>query len=200
MFYVFAVGFLTVVFALAGGGKLMAREQTRKAVIDLGAPATLADPVARVLPYLELTIAVMLLPAAGRWYAATASTIMLAVFLTATVRAYVRGIDANCNCLGRFGSSRISISALIRNAVLLLLSVMVVARSGSTPFDTQGHWSIWLPVAIATVATLMTLLVLASSDRSSARLVLERSAESPFRWPLEELAEPLAQSRSATKV
>ena len=198
--YLSAVATLGIVFALAGWGKLMAREETRKAVIDLGAPASLAEPVARVLPYLELTIAVLLLLAGFRWYAATASMIMLAMFLAATSRAYVRGRDVNCNCLGRFASSRIGVSALVRNIVLVLLSAIIVAGSSSTPVDAEGVWSLWLPVGIAAVAGLSTLLVLMWSDRSSARPPMETSAESPFRWPLEELVEPLAQSRSATKL
>jgi Methylamine utilisation protein MauE len=82
-----------------------------------------AVAVARILPWLELLLAVMLV--AGRWkrIALPAASALLAVFFGLMVRSYARGEGIDCGCFGP--GEAISPLTLLRDGGLLTASIFV---------------------------------------------------------------------------
>src|ERR1044072_5611683 len=58
---------LSAVFTVAAVTKLSDRRGTERAITDLGLPQATAPLLARVVPFVELAVALMLLPAATAW-------------------------------------------------------------------------------------------------------------------------------------
>jgi len=77
---------------------------------------------ARTLPWVELSLAVLLL--AGLWKRVTmpAASLLLAVFFSLMVRSYVRGEGIDCGCFGP--GEAISPITLLRDGGLLAASLL----------------------------------------------------------------------------
>ena len=79
--------------------------------------------VARLLPGFELGIGLLLVSGFGlRWSSATVS-LVLAVFLTAMARAYMKNLSIDCGCFGT--GDRLGVSSLVRDSTILALSLFV---------------------------------------------------------------------------
>jgi uncharacterized membrane protein YphA (DoxX/SURF4 family) len=93
--------------------------------------------VARVLPWLELGIGILLL--AGFWlqFVAPAASTMLIVFFIAMVRSYIKGMGIDCGCFGV--GETLGPSTLVRDGLLLMLSVGLTWMSlrGKTQIESQ---------------------------------------------------------------
>src|SRR5258705_939382 len=63
-------------------------------------PMWAVEWLARTLPWAELLIGVLLI--AGRWMrlSTVITSLLLLVFFTLMIRAYVKGIEINCGCFG----------------------------------------------------------------------------------------------------
>ena len=90
--------------------------------------------VARSLPWLELTLAVLLV--AGLWRRATlpAASVLLGVFFGLMVRSYARGEGIDCGCFGP--GEAISPLTLLRDGGLLAVSLGLTAAA----FLMQPHY------------------------------------------------------------
>ena len=110
---------LAAVFVRAGVAKLLHPSETAAGFAALGVPA--ASTIARVVPVIELGLAVALL-AAPR-FGATAALVLLANFSGFLARALNRGVTAGCSCFGQARVEPISVLDLIRNVLLGLLAV-----------------------------------------------------------------------------
>lgn len=123
-----AAAVLAATFAWAGAAKLSrpAETGTGFAGLGLGRPATLA----RVVPVVELVLAVTLLaaPAAG----AAAALTLLAGFTLVLARALGQGVEVRCACFGQAGGPPLSWVELVRNGLLGALAVLALA-AGLTP-------------------------------------------------------------------
>ena len=109
---------LAVVFAIAGGAKLVHPTGTRDALRQFGVDDRLAGVFARCLPIAELGIAVGLLPnAAARW-AGAGALVLLGVFGVGIGLNLVRGKHPDCHCFGQLYSAPVDWSLLMRNGVL----------------------------------------------------------------------------------
>ncbi|MGD0499773.1 MAG: MauE/DoxX family redox-associated membrane protein [Bryobacteraceae bacterium] len=87
-------------------------------------PGWAIAPVARSLPWAELAIGALLV--AGRWLlrtAATACSLLLIVFFSLMVRAFVTGAEIGCGCFGP--GELISWRTLLRDGTLLAASLAV---------------------------------------------------------------------------
>ena len=73
---------------------------------------------ARVLPLIELVVAVALVPAATARPAALAALALLGLFAVQIVRALSRGVKPECHCFGRLQSSPASGSVVMRECLL----------------------------------------------------------------------------------
>lgn len=101
-------------------------------------PLALVNPVAIVLPWVELVAGLMLLLGARVRAAALLVAAMMAVFLAALVIALARGLDMSCGCFASQGAESDPISGLtvLRDLAWLALSVLVLCCDrGRLGFD-----------------------------------------------------------------
>ena len=109
---------LAVVLAGAGTAKLRAPRTTAASFAALDVPA--AGLLARVVPVLELAVAVALLtvPRVG----AVAAAALLLAFTAVLAVTMGRGVEAGCACFGAPAGKPVSGIDLVRNAGLLSLA------------------------------------------------------------------------------
>jgi len=79
--------------------------------------------VARVLPWLELLLGVVLIAGFWRRVSTTAAAVLLALFFGLMVRAYARGETIDCGCFGP--GEAISPITLLRDGALLGAAVLL---------------------------------------------------------------------------
>lgn len=117
---------LGIIFVYAAWTKLSVPWQLFAASIDdyKIAPEWSLEPLARTLPWVEAAIGLLLIT--GRWLraAATAASLMLAVFVILMARAYAGGMKIGCGCFGP--GEIISWRTLLRDASLLAGSLAVM--------------------------------------------------------------------------
>ncbi len=118
--------FLFGIFAIAAAGKIIDPAGIRKAAIDFGVPAGAAGMTARLLPILELAIAVFLLFAPTAWWGGIGASALLAVFTLGMIYQAAKGNEPDCHCFGQLHSEPVGKASIIRNAVLLLVALAVV--------------------------------------------------------------------------
>ena len=90
-------------------------------------PAWAVELLAKTLPWFELLIGILLL--VGRWkrFATTTTSLLLVVFLTLIVRAYLKGQEISCGCFGT--NEAISWKTLLRDGSMLAGSLFVTAMA-----------------------------------------------------------------------
>ncbi|WP_298890202.1 MauE/DoxX family redox-associated membrane protein [uncultured Serinicoccus sp.] len=153
---------LALVLGLAGLAKLSAPGATADMVRALRLPGPLRPPVVeRVLPWVELVSATLLLTPWSVTYAVgAASALALCLVFTAVVaRALRTDPRPDCACFGRIGDHRITARTLVRNLLLVALGVGAAwaALGGRTAwglladFGASDWW--WLGIALVTSAT-----------------------------------------------
>lgn len=119
---------LGAVFATAAVAKANNRAAVETSARELGVPSRWAPYVARLLPFVEGTIPLVL--AAGLLYRAAAvigavlATALLLSFTTAIVRTLRSGRTPVCQCFGSLRSRPIGPDTIVRNLALLLLAVV----------------------------------------------------------------------------
>jgi hypothetical protein len=126
---------LAVVFVWAASAKLTRLGTTRQGLADLGLPAV--GVLARGVPVAELATAALLVavPRAG----GTVALVLLAGFTAVVARAVARGSTARCTCFGTVSRRPVSVTDLVRNAVLGAVALVAAVPS-------------WATVALAAVA------------------------------------------------
>ncbi len=86
-------------------------------------PLGMVEWMARILPWFELALGVLLIVGVGlRWMGSTASALLL-VFIAAMTRAKILGLEINCGCFGN--NEKLGAATLIRDSSLLLLALAV---------------------------------------------------------------------------
>ena len=121
---------LAAVFAVAGVAKLMDLPGSRRALAEFGAPARLAAPGAVLLPLAELATALALLIGPTARWGAVAALALLAAFVFGLSRALRRGVAPDCHCFGQLHSEPASKATVVRNAILMVPALAVVADPG----------------------------------------------------------------------
>ena len=119
---------LASVFAVAAVEKLRDLDGTRRGVVDLGVSNGLAGVVTALLPLSELTAAVALLVPLRRIVVGgvALALVLLIGFSTAIVRTLAAGRHPPCHCFGARSSAPLSTDALVRNAALGALALVVL--------------------------------------------------------------------------
>jgi uncharacterized membrane protein YphA (DoxX/SURF4 family) len=86
---------------------------------------------ARILPWAELLLGVVLLTGLWLRYAAIAATVILSIFLAAVLRSYIKGMAIDCGCFGV--GEALSAKTLIRDGALIASAVAltILAMRGS---------------------------------------------------------------------
>jgi len=130
---------LALVFLPSGIGKLFRRAQFVSAVREYALlPRAVERPLAAVLPLLEITIGVSFIIGSGVQYSALISTMLVVSFSVAIVITLRRGRILNCHCYGILGSGKIGQGTVARNALLVLLSIALLAMARHDP--PLIHW------------------------------------------------------------
>jgi peroxiredoxin len=138
----FARLLLAAVFALAGIAKLADRAGSRQAVIDFGLPRGLAAPLGLALPLAEIVVAFLLLPATTAWWGGVGALVLLAAFTVGITYNLARGRSPDCHCFGQLHSKPVGLPTLLRNLVLIGVTLIVVSRGSDTPHPSMiGWWS-----------------------------------------------------------
>lgn len=106
------------VFLFAGFAKLRDPNGTRRAAVGFGVPELLAGPIARVLPFAEIILALGLLPLATAAWCATAIAVLLVAFSIAITISIASGRQTVCNCFGETSSAPVGWSSVARNVTL----------------------------------------------------------------------------------
>ena len=128
---------IAVVFALAVAGKTLGSgsfADFRRSLVRMGAVSErLAAPVARATVTAEaLTLVLVVIPLRVTAVAGCAlAALLTTAFSSAILRSLHRGNRAPCRCFGR-SSTPLGPRHLVRNAVLLLLSLLGTAVTFST--------------------------------------------------------------------
>src|SRR5438552_8801168 len=114
------------VFLLSSTGKLLDKPGT---AANMARYPFLSVPmrrlIARVFPYIELAVGVLLILGVFTRLAAVVSLGLFVVFTGLISYDLARGQDTSCHCFGKFSDDKLTPVAVVRNLVLMALSVLV---------------------------------------------------------------------------
>ena len=131
---------LAGVFVVSGIAKLLDLPGSQQAMRSFGVPEPLAKPAGIALPFVELILAVLLLPVATAPWAGLALLALLLVFVAGIAFNLARGRSFDCHCFGQMTTSKIGISTLVRNGVLAAIALFVAAFGlGGEPGGSLGE-------------------------------------------------------------
>ena len=169
--------FLSLIWLIAGVSKFRNSDSTLTAIEQLTPlRGKLSNFIARLLPLVEMSLSLALLWNLTRIWAASASGIVLLIFSVILSISLLRGKKIQCNCFGALNSSLISWGTVLRNVILMFLSVFcgVVSTEDST-LNQEGE--LWLLASLLAVFMLIVAL-LASSVNELIKTVI-KSENSP---------------------
>jgi thiol-disulfide isomerase/thioredoxin len=132
---------LSAVFAVAGLAKLFDRTGARSAAQSFGIPERLSGAVGVALPLAELMVAGLLVSTSTRWWGGVAALGLLLLFCGAIGVALARGDRPDCHCFGQLHSEPIGPGTLVRNGVLAVLALALVAAGPGDPGPSLFAWS-----------------------------------------------------------
>lgn len=161
------------VFALAAIGKLMDREGSEKAMRQFGVSDTFAKLFAHTLPVIELVIAFGLLFTATSWYSAVAATVLLLAFTVGMAWQMAKGKAPDCHCFGQIHSEPVSGKSLARNAVFVVLALVLTAQGSSN----QGPGLAVIAESEMQAVLLLLLLLLGAAVLLYLRKAIENQTE-----------------------
>ena len=173
---------LALVFGVAGTAKAANLDATRRALVSFGVSRKLASPLRFVLPFVELAVAVALIPRSTAWLGAAAALALLLVFAGAIGVNLARGQKPDCNCFGQLQSKPVSWSVFARNLLLAAVAGVIVAQGKGDPGLSAVNWLADLRasevanlvIGVAAVGLLATALVYTRRVLSQQATILER--------------------------
>jgi uncharacterized membrane protein YphA (DoxX/SURF4 family) len=153
------------VFLASSAGKLLDREGTaagmsRYAFLPIGSGRVIAG----VLPWVELTVGLMLVLGVFTSLAALAATALFVVFTGFIAYDLTHDKNRSCHCFGRLSDEKVTPMAIVRNVVLALFAVAVALYfDGWLAVDTALGWGVHarnlpdtadaVPIALLALAT-----------------------------------------------
>jgi len=121
---------LAVVFAVSAFAKLADRGGFRASLASFGVPEGPRSFVALLVPILELSIVLGLLPSTSAWFAAVSAAGLLLLFTLAIVVNLVGGRRPDCHCFGQLSTGPVGWGSVARNGLLIGAAAAVVAVRG----------------------------------------------------------------------
>ena len=94
-------------------------------------PAAALEPVARIMPWFELVLGVLLAIGMQLRYVATVAATMSLAFFSVLLVLYFRGFQGDCGCFGP--GEQLGPKTLARDGALVLLSIWVAWESFRRP-------------------------------------------------------------------
>lgn len=127
---------LAGVFLVSGYIKAVDPAQTRVAVRAYQLlPDSLIEPVAAVLPYLEVAAGLLLLVGLATRLGALLAALMMIAFLIGVISAAARGLNIDCGCFGGGGAVEAGATKytaeILRDTGLLIVSLYLMVRPHS---------------------------------------------------------------------
>lgn len=119
---------LILVFAVAALAKLKDLRAARQGLVEFGLPLAVARPGAVALPLVELGTAAALLVPAIVWLGGVAASSLLTAFTAAIAFNLWRGRRPDCRCFGQIAAGPIGFATVARNAVLVIVALLIVAQ------------------------------------------------------------------------
>jgi peroxiredoxin len=151
------------VFLVAGVGKLLDREGSRRALQEFGVPEGAVPALALALPVAEIAVAVGLLVDPSARYVAIAALLLLGAFIVGIRRALSRGRAPDCHCFGQLHSEPAGTPTVLRNAILagLALALVAAGRGPGVPGGAE-HMS-GTEAELAAVSAIAIVLAMATA-------------------------------------
>jgi thiol-disulfide isomerase/thioredoxin/uncharacterized membrane protein YphA (DoxX/SURF4 family) len=149
--------FLAAIFIVAGVGKLLDLEGSKKSVIAFGTPEDLAKTMSIAIPFAEIVFGVCLLFISTAWIGSVGVFLFLLVFIGGMIWQLAQGNAPDCHCFGAIHSEPVSKKSLTRNIVFALLALILVAQGrnqGVSIADLSNENALQLFFGIATVGFL----------------------------------------------
>ena len=132
--------FLASILVIAGVAKATDQIGARKAMIGFGVSEKLAAPLGWCLPFVEIAVALALIPLSTVWIAAIGTLALMLIFAAAIGISLLRGRMTECNCFGQLHSRPVSWSMFSRNLVLAAVAGLIVARGNGDPGLSALNW------------------------------------------------------------
>jgi thiol-disulfide isomerase/thioredoxin len=132
---------LAGVFVVAGVAKLADIETARRTLREFGAPDALARVGGVLLPFVEVAVALALLPVISAWWGAAGALALLILFLGAIGVNLARGRRPDCRCFGELAAQPIGAATVVRNVVLATIAVFILAPG---PGSSGASLTAWL--------------------------------------------------------
>lgn len=130
---------LAAVFGVAGVAKAADPAGTRRALAGFGVPVTLAAPMGWSLAWVEIIVALALLPLNTAWFGGIAALALLVVFAAGIGFNLARGQSPDCHCFGQIHSEPVSWRTLVRSLFLAAIAGLIVLEGrqnrGTSAFD-----------------------------------------------------------------
>ena len=195
--------FLALIFALAGFTKAADLARSRRTLIGFGVPEKLAGVAGPSLPFIEILVAVALLPLTTAWWGAIAALALMLVFAAGIGLNLIRGQRPDCNCFGQIHSKPVSWSTFARNLGLAAVAGVIVSQGRDNPGLSAFNWTkdlksgeiAGLAIGLIAVGLLAIALVYLRRILDQQSTVLERIEEMK-RVIDEDYAEPAPVERA----
>ncbi len=135
MLFLFARG-TGVIYIFAGVSKIFSRHMFLSTVQTLPFLSnSSALLIAKTLPWLELLLGIFLVTGAFTQYIAWISLTLLAIFSLIAIIAVAKKIDIPCSCFGATSKEPLSLKTVLRNALLILLTLPFITLKQSPPLS-----------------------------------------------------------------
>jgi len=148
--------FLASILVVAGVAKAIEPAGTRKALIGFGVPEKVAVPLGWCLPFVEIAVALALIPLSTAWLGAIAALALMLIFTLAIGVTLLRGRTPECNCFGQLHSMPVSWTMFTRNLMLAAVAALILAWGKQPPGLSALNW-------VAESKTAQTMILLMSS-------------------------------------
>jgi peroxiredoxin len=155
---------LVAVFATAAIGKLLDLRESRASLVGFGVPQRPAAFLGTALPFVELAVAVALIPRPTAQWAAVAALALLLAFIAGIANAMRKGEAPSCNCFGAIHSAPAGRTTLARNVLLAAVAGLVVIWGPGPAVNswTDAQGSAELVAVVAAIAALALAAVVVS--------------------------------------
>ncbi len=111
-----------VAFLVAGGSKIAAGPSWPAQARGLGAPGWTIP----IVPWVEIAVGALLIVQAAKPWPAVAALVLLVVFTASIVNSLAHGRRPPCACFGAWSAKPIGAGHLVRNGVLIVLTVVAL--------------------------------------------------------------------------
>ena len=144
---------LAAIFAWSGTAKLRDIEMFEGVVAHYRLiPRAMEKSLARLVPLCEWACAGGLLFSSTRTFAAVGLVLLLCLFTGAIAINLMRGrTNIDCGCFGPALRQSLSVSLLLRNAVLIVLAALVALPAGQRPVE----WIDWVTIGFGAATVLV---------------------------------------------